>query len=393
MKKLSSNLRKGEKNGRKIPLPVEITKALSQAKRSNGGKIQNAERLALFLQQIQYWLDEAEENRRTGNKSGVRGRMKDGRLWFYNSIGSWQRTNFPFWSDRTVRRLRDELVALGLVETETTGENGSQVVWYTLNYDAIDALATGEDESPQEDDTLDMLSGGAYDNLVEEGGKSSEVATDDLTEDHGVVPESTSKTTNKDNSGVGTPRPAPSGRSSSSGEGERAAPIRRTRRTPEEAEDTKIIPESNLGKAILLLTGSRSLTARQNRMIEDEVTVPAGENGRLVRVVPTELYDTDPYFQEWVPYVADQIKNKYVGQRYKNPSRDAMVSAVSKGYTIGKGRNKTHFWLGEFYKWREVRHAEEMMRRQANAPYTNQDEVDAWLSSWSNDTEEEETDE
>jgi len=133
-------------------------------------------------------------------------------------------------------------------------------------------------------------------------------------------------------------------------------------------------------------------------MIEDEVTVPIGENGRLVPVVPAELYDTDPYFQEWVSRVADQIKNKYVGQPYKNPSRDAMVSAVSKGYTIGKNRNKTHFWLGEFFKWREVRHAEESMRRQANAPIVPNELDELWarykaMTFEEDETEGEDTDE
>lgn len=139
---LSSNL----DSGRKLILPVDIAEALSKAKHSDGTAIYNADRLAHFIQQCQYWMDKAQENRDL-EVDGMKGHLdEEGRLWFYNGIGAWKK-NFPFWSDDTIRRLRDECSALGLVLLKVRGKDweekppaGKSVTWHSLNYKAIDAL-------------------------------------------------------------------------------------------------------------------------------------------------------------------------------------------------------------------------------------------------------------
>jgi len=133
--------------GRKIPLSVELAHALSCATHADGRKIQNAVNLGIFIQQIQYWMDQAQENR-DREIDGMKGHIdEDGRLWFYNGIGSWKK-NFPFWHRDTIRKLRDELVALGIVKSQVRGKEwddddpdpGKSVTWFTLDYDVLDSF-------------------------------------------------------------------------------------------------------------------------------------------------------------------------------------------------------------------------------------------------------------
>lgn len=196
---LSSNL----DTGRKIPVSMEIATALSRARHSDGRKVKNAFNLAGFIQQIQYWTDIAQKNRDMDN-DGMKGHIDDeGRLWFYNGMGSWER-NFPCWTARTIRRLRDELVSLGIVLSQVRGkeweddepDEGKSVTWFHLNHAGIDALVAGEEAPPDNSPGVTTLQGGTPDNLT--GG-----TPDNLSPHHRVLTENTKKTTNPAGAGGG----------------------------------------------------------------------------------------------------------------------------------------------------------------------------------------------
>jgi hypothetical protein len=160
--------------GRKIPVCVAVADALSRTRRRDGRKINNAVHLTLFIQQIQYWLDKAEENRRLGN-DGMKSHLdENGRLWVYNGLGGWKR-NFPFWNEDTIRRLRNELVELGIILVQERGKDwsenpavGMSTTWYSIDYEALDALeqpadnpADGQNEEEKEEISSLNLEGDA----------------------------------------------------------------------------------------------------------------------------------------------------------------------------------------------------------------------------------------
>jgi DnaD/phage-associated family protein len=83
---------------------------------------------AIVLQQLHYWLKEA-------------GKVRDGKLWVYNTYEDWNR-QFPFWSNRTVQRVIGNLEKRGLVlSTDKYNKIPSdRTKWYTIDYDELDAL-------------------------------------------------------------------------------------------------------------------------------------------------------------------------------------------------------------------------------------------------------------
>jgi len=77
---------------------------------------------AIFVQQLHYWLRRAPH-------------WRDGRPWVYNSYPQW-RTQFPFWDERTIKRIVLGLEGAGIVAA-TQRYNASptdRTKWYTLNY-------------------------------------------------------------------------------------------------------------------------------------------------------------------------------------------------------------------------------------------------------------------
>ncbi len=84
---------------------------------------------AIVLQQIHYWL-------------GIPkiGKVDDGIKWVRNSIPEWQQGNFPFWSEKTVKRILDNLIDEGLVLwTDRLNKfKQDRTRWYTIDYDALD---------------------------------------------------------------------------------------------------------------------------------------------------------------------------------------------------------------------------------------------------------------
>lgn len=77
---------------------------------------------AIFVQQLHYWLRRAPH-------------WRDGRPWVYNSYPQWRR-QFPFWDERTIKRIVLGLEGAGIVAS-TQHYNASptdRTKWYTLNY-------------------------------------------------------------------------------------------------------------------------------------------------------------------------------------------------------------------------------------------------------------------
>ena len=92
---------------------------------------------AIVLQQIHYWLQSAETHKRTGFH-------KKGRWWVCYSIPQWME-QFPFWSEKTVKRTFGALESQGLITGEQLSENSwDRTNWYTINYDRYEERISGQ---------------------------------------------------------------------------------------------------------------------------------------------------------------------------------------------------------------------------------------------------------
>ena len=83
---------------------------------------------AIVLQQVKYWLTINEEKKAN---------YFNGRYWVYNSYREWQK-QFPFWSERTVRRIIGRLESRGLLISDNHNEAGfDKTKWYTIDYEEL----------------------------------------------------------------------------------------------------------------------------------------------------------------------------------------------------------------------------------------------------------------
>lgn len=89
---------------------------------------------AIVLQQLHYWLNP---------KRNV-GEEHDGRRWVYNTYENWK-TNFPFWSLRTIQGIILKLEKEGLIEStdDFNKDYRDRTKWYTINYEHT--VLCGED--------------------------------------------------------------------------------------------------------------------------------------------------------------------------------------------------------------------------------------------------------
>ena len=79
---------------------------------------------AIVLQQIHYWISNPKV-----------GKEHDGQRWIYNSVREWQDTNFPFWSEATIKRALHNLREMGLVLAENLNASTyDRTLWYTIDY-------------------------------------------------------------------------------------------------------------------------------------------------------------------------------------------------------------------------------------------------------------------
>lgn len=84
---------------------------------------------SIVLQQLNYWLH---------SKSA---KQIDGRLWIYNTYSNWRKDNFPFWSERTIRRAFDSCEKKGLVITGNFNKAGfDKTKWYSIDTKKLDDL-------------------------------------------------------------------------------------------------------------------------------------------------------------------------------------------------------------------------------------------------------------
>lgn len=95
---------------------------------------------AMILQQVHYWLNHSDNHH-------------DGETWVYNTYSQWHE-QFPFWSERTVRRVIKNLEDDGLlVSTQPFLDQGQSVKWYRIDYEKLDSL-------PEDNDSNDDGGGG-----------------------------------------------------------------------------------------------------------------------------------------------------------------------------------------------------------------------------------------
>src|SRR5438552_2379893 len=93
---------------------------------------------AIILQQVHYWLDPR------GNKN-----KKEGRHWVYNSYKQWS-IQFPFFSDRTIRRTIQNLEKSNLlIAKEFNKSAGDKTKWYSINYEQLSMLELSSGPSGQ----------------------------------------------------------------------------------------------------------------------------------------------------------------------------------------------------------------------------------------------------
>jgi hypothetical protein len=95
---------------------------------------------AIVVQQVHYWITHYRE-------VNDRAHYRNGRWWVWNSYSEWK-TNFPFWSEATIKRVCLNLEKMGVLMTAHLSENvWDRTKWYTIDYDALDARRQDEDAS------------------------------------------------------------------------------------------------------------------------------------------------------------------------------------------------------------------------------------------------------
>ncbi|MHA3883009.1 conserved phage C-terminal domain-containing protein [Staphylococcus epidermidis] len=82
---------------------------------------------AIILQQIHYWLKDSKHK-------------YDNKNWIYNSYPNWVK-QFPFWSERTIRRTFGSLEKKNLVYVGNYNKAGfDRTKWYSINYSNLEKL-------------------------------------------------------------------------------------------------------------------------------------------------------------------------------------------------------------------------------------------------------------
>lgn len=87
---------------------------------------------AIVVQQIHYWLN----INKKANKN-----FYDGRTWTYNTYETWQKENFSFWSEKTVRRIFSNLFKKGiLLKANYNIHKYDRTLWISLDYSKIEEI-------------------------------------------------------------------------------------------------------------------------------------------------------------------------------------------------------------------------------------------------------------
>jgi hypothetical protein len=100
---------------------------------------------AIVIQQLNYWL---QINRRDKNN------FRDGYYWTYNTYTEWQK-QFPFWNERTVRRIFTDLETRGLVISGNFNRLSlDRTKWYRLDYEKLELILVPQLQQPRDDANL-----------------------------------------------------------------------------------------------------------------------------------------------------------------------------------------------------------------------------------------------
>jgi DnaD/phage-associated family protein len=84
---------------------------------------------SIVLQQLHYWLNDSNH-------------FRDGFKWIYNTYSSWKE-QFPFWSDKTIRRTITKLENDGLIISGNYNKLGiDKTKWYRIDYEKLEILTS-----------------------------------------------------------------------------------------------------------------------------------------------------------------------------------------------------------------------------------------------------------
>ena len=84
---------------------------------------------AIMLQQIHFWITRKPHE-------------KDGRQWIYNTYAEWA-TQFPFWSESTIKRTIRSLEKKGLIITGNYNKvKIDKTKWYTIDYEKLERMTS-----------------------------------------------------------------------------------------------------------------------------------------------------------------------------------------------------------------------------------------------------------
>lgn len=117
---------------------------------------------AIVVQQIHYWLN-------INEKAKIN--IHDGHVWTYNTYDVWQKENFTFWSVKTVQRIFDKLVKLGIIiKGNYNKKKYDRTLWVTLDYDKLEELLVeyennNEDKSNQNTEDVEIPTKGQNDQM------------------------------------------------------------------------------------------------------------------------------------------------------------------------------------------------------------------------------------
>jgi DnaD/phage-associated family protein len=91
---------------------------------------------SIFIQQLHYWIEKSDK-------------FRDGHKWVYNTVKDWQ-VQFPFWSEKTLRRIIDNLEKKGVVICGNYNKSKiDKTKWYRVNYEMLDNLSNENHSNDQ----------------------------------------------------------------------------------------------------------------------------------------------------------------------------------------------------------------------------------------------------
>lgn len=89
---------------------------------------------AIFLQQLHYWLEKSSHK-------------KEGHIWIYNTIREWH-VQFPFWSERQIRRIIESLEKKQLIITGNFNKLPiDKTKWYRINHKKLNEISNKSSDS------------------------------------------------------------------------------------------------------------------------------------------------------------------------------------------------------------------------------------------------------